>query len=88
MQGVGHIKPQIKKAEFEKKGFLSVYLKDGRVILVPLKFFPSLKKLTGAERKKYQIADDTTLVFFGCDEVYHVQDFLGLYEDYQYRFAS
>jgi len=88
MEGIGHIKPKIKKVGFQKRGFLSVYLKDGRVLLVPLRFLPSVKKLKGKERAKYQIADDTTVVFFGCREVYHIQDFLGIYEDYKYSFAS
>ena len=88
MEGVGHIKPKIKKVSFENRGFLSLYLKDGRIVLVPLKLLPSIKKLKTKERAKYQIADDTTLVFFGSEEVYHIQDFLGLYEDYKYSFAS
>lgn len=87
MEGLAHTKPQLKKISFAKKGYIEVYFNDGRILLAPLKFFPSIKKTKPALRNKYQIADGNTVVFIYCNEVYHIQDFLGIYENYKYNFA-
>ncbi len=78
---VGH-KPEIKKLDFSKRGHISVYLKDGRILIAPLGKFPSIKKMTLGQRLQYGIADGNTIIFHYCNEVYHLQDFLGLPEDY------
>ena len=44
MEGLAHTKPQLKKISFAKKGYIEVYFNDGRILLAPLKFFPSIKK--------------------------------------------
>ena len=41
----------IKKLDFEKRGFMAVYLTDGRVVLVPVSMFPDIKRLTRAQRE-------------------------------------
>ena len=87
MEGIGNIKPEIKKVAFEKQGYISVYLQDGRLVMAPLRLYPSIKKLKMAQRKHYQIADGDTLIFIDGNEVYHIQDFLGLYQDYKYSFV-
>ncbi len=87
MESIANIKPEIKKISFEKKGYLTVYFFDGRILFLPLKYFPSIKKLSSAKRHQYQIADDDTLIFNHADEVYHIQDLLGIYENYKYSFA-
>lgn len=78
---VGH-KPEIKKLDFSKRGHISVYLRDGRILIAPLGKFPSIKKMNLEQRQQYGIADGDTIIFHHCDEVYHLQDFLGLPEDY------
>jgi len=87
MEGIANIKPEIKKIDFKKRGYLTVYFIDGRILLMPLKFFPSIKKIPVAKRTRYQIADDNTIIFTYADEVYHVQDLLGIYENYKYNFS-
>ena len=41
----------IEKLNFDIAGKITLKLKDGRVIIVPLKYFPDLKKLSLAKRK-------------------------------------
>jgi hypothetical protein len=53
----------IQKILFDTPGKISIKLEDGRIILVPLKYFPELQKLSPEERKKYTIVDDRTILF-------------------------
>lgn len=78
---VGH-KPEIKKVDFSTRAHITIYLKDGRILIAPLSKFPSIKKMSLAQRQHYGMADDTTIIFQHCDEVYHLQDFFWLPEDY------
>lgn len=78
---VGH-KPIIKKLDFLKRGHISIYLLDGRIVIAPLNKFPSIKKMSLEQRQQYGLADGNTIIFQHYDEVYHLQDFLGLPEDY------
>lgn len=66
---------------------MSVYLQDGRIIVIPLKLFPSIARLTLAQRTKYTIGDGEVIVFQDADEVYHIEQFLGHPDDYQYNFS-
>lgn len=85
-EGVVGIEPQIKKISFEQKGKIYLHLKDGRIIITPLKLFPSISKLSTSQRKKYTISDGEIIVFHHSDEVYHIEQFLGREKDYQYSF--
>jgi hypothetical protein len=53
-------------------------MEDGRLFIIPLKYFPELKKLSVEKRKKYTIVDDRTILFAFSDSVYHLEDFIGL----------
>ncbi|MBI4648557.1 MAG: hypothetical protein HY738_18730 [Bacteroidia bacterium] len=77
--GIVGIKPEIKKVRIERTCF-SVVLTDGRIIIVPKKLFPFLKKTTG----KIFIADGDTIIFDKANEVIHLEEILGRYEDYRY----
>jgi hypothetical protein len=68
----------IEKLTFEIPGKISLKLEDGRLIIVPLKYFPDLKKLPIEKRKKYTIVDDRTILFAFSNSVYHLEDFMGL----------
>jgi hypothetical protein len=68
----------IDKINFDIVGKISLKLEDGRVIIVPLKYFPELQKLSVEKRKKYTIVDDRTVLFAHSDNVYHLEDFMGL----------
>jgi hypothetical protein len=75
----------IEKLNFDIAGKISLKLEDGRVIIVPLKYFPDLQKLTVEKRKKYTIVDDRTILFSYSDQVYHLEDFIGLEDKWRER---
>jgi hypothetical protein len=56
---------------------LRVLLADDRVIIIPLSSFPSIKKLTPSQKKKYQILDGVGIAFEDLDETFHISQFLG-----------
>lgn len=75
----------IQKILFDMPGKISIKLEDGRIIIVPLKYFPELQKLTVDERKKYTVVDDRTILFSNSDSVYHLEDFMGLESKWRER---
>ena len=73
-----NISISIEKLKFDKPGKLTLLLEDGRMVIIPLKYFPELKKLSVDKRKKYTIVDDRTVLFTYLDSIYHLEDFMGL----------
>lgn len=53
----------IEKINFDIAGKISLKLEDGRILIVPLKYFPELKKLPVEKRKKYTIVDNRKILF-------------------------
>ena len=68
----------IEKLLFNEPGKITIKMEDGRLFIIPLKYFPELKKLSVEKRKKYTIVDDRTILFAFSDSVYHLEDFIGL----------
>ena len=83
-EGIHKIKPIIEKLSFTASGKIAVWLKDGRIISVPVKYFPNIKKLSLSNRRKYRIVNDQIIMFSGTNEIYHLQDFLGKEQEYSY----
>lgn len=79
--GVYGIKPKIIKVKIIGSK-IYVKFKDGRELLTPKKIFPFLKGNLG----KIFIADGETIIFDNADEVIHVSELLGRFEDYKYSF--
>jgi len=75
----------IEKLNFDIVGKISLKLEDGRVLIVPLKYFPDIQKLPVEKRKKYTIVDGRTVLFAYSDSVYHLEDFLGLESKWRER---
>jgi hypothetical protein len=73
------------KILFDTPGKITIKLEDGRIIIVPLKYFPELQKLSVEKRKKYTIVDDRTVLFSYSDSVYHIEDFIGLESKWRER---
>src|ERR1035437_328035 len=88
MEGINRISPIIDKIDFPEKGSIRIYLKDGRKLITPLKFFPSIKRLNDKQRKQYHIADGQILFFDKCDEIFHIEQFLGKEQQYRYHFST
>ncbi len=80
--------PSILKLAFSKRGMMDVYLGDGRIISVPLTKFNEIKKLTTKQRAKWTIIGGEGFTFDDCDEVYHIEQLLGNYQDYKYQFVN
>jgi hypothetical protein len=68
----------IDKLSFDLPGKITLQFKDGRIFIVPLKYFPEIKSLKTDQRKKYTIVDDRTILFSHLDSIYHLEDFIGL----------
>ncbi len=67
----------IAKLLFNQPGKISIKMEDGRLFIIPLKYFPELQKLSIDKRKKYTIVNDRTILFAYSDAVYHLEDFIG-----------
>ena len=78
-------KMAIEKINFDIAEKISLKLDDGRVIIVPLKYFPEIQKLSVDKRKKYIIVDDRTVLFAHSNNVYHLEDFMGLESKWRER---
>lgn len=85
-QGYFEIRPIIKKIEFVQRGTFSLVLQDGRKVTVPLKAFPTIKKLNAKQRRHWYILDDVGFSFEECDEVFHIEQVLGDFREYKYTF--
>lgn len=77
--GIVGIKPVIEKAILDGRRLL-IQLKDKREITIPKQYFPFLKGDPG----KIFISDSDTLIFEKADEVIHISEILGRFEDYKY----
>jgi len=84
MEGIIGIRPELKNISFER-GKMHLHLKDGRIVMVPLSFFPSIKKLTTNQRTHWQIIDQEGFTFVDSDEVYHIEQVLGREKDYSFK---
>jgi hypothetical protein len=83
-EGYVGVHPVISKVSFEKRGYITLILADGRMISAPLKLYPSIKKMNVLQRKKYHITGDQVIIWNDCDEIFHIEQFLGREQDYSY----
>lgn len=70
--------PGIKNIEFINSSILFVHLLNDRVFIVPLDKFPIIKNLSAEEKKEFEIIDDTYLSFLSIDDVFSIQELIGL----------
>ena len=67
----------ISKIDFGgKRGHMTVYLTDGRIVIVPVSMFPDIKRLNMSQRKEYMIVDDQYFSFDAISKIYSVKDIL------------
>lgn len=67
----------IRKLDFTKaKGKMIVYLTDGRELVIPVSFFPDIKKLPLEKRKEWMILDDQFFTFSHLSTVYSLSDLM------------
>lgn len=64
----------IKKLGFgEKRGMMTVYLSDGREVLVPVRLFPEIKKLRKSQREDYMIMDGQFFSFEAISKIFSIK---------------
>ena len=78
----------IEKLLFDEPDKIIIKMENGRLFIIPLKYFPELKKLPVEKRKKYTIVNDQTILFAYSDSVYHLEDFIGLEVKWQKRLIA
>lgn len=88
MDGILNIKPVIKKFSFNIRGRMNLVFKDGRTVEIPLTYFPSIRKLTDEQRKKWYVLDGELFSFDDCREVFHIEQILGKENNYRYTFSK
>lgn len=67
----------IKKLGFgEKRGMMTVYLSDGREVLVPVRLFPEIKKLRKSQREDYMIMDGQFFSVEAISKIFSIKDVL------------
>ncbi len=73
------VKVGIKKLDFANfRGKIAAYLTDGREIIVPLSFFPDIRKLNMKQRGDWMILDDQFFTFNNLSKIYSVSDLMRL----------
>ncbi len=70
--------PSIKAVEFINSSIMFVHLDNDRTFIVPLEKFPAIQQLSADEKKAFEIIDDTHLSFLSIDEIYSVEELIGL----------
>ena len=85
LEGFQGIQPVIEKVSFAFKGKIAIHLQDGRVLLAPLEKFPSIEQLTTTQRRHLSIIDDQLLMFHDCNEIFHLEQFMGREQEYKYQ---
>lgn len=88
MNGIYKIKPSIKKISFPVKGKMKLDLKDEREIIIPVKYFEKIRKLTTDQRNRWYVLDEQMFSFEDCDEVFHIEQVLGSENNYRYSFKK
>lgn len=86
-EGYWDVKPQIKSVGFPKRGKFQVDLQDGRVIVMPISAFPSLKKVPLKERKNWYLMGGG-VSWDSCPEVIHIEQILGDYQKYEHEVSA
>ena len=67
----------IKDLDFKTyRGKMLARLTDGREVLIPVSFFPDIKKMSVKEREKWMVLDDQYFTFENMTRVYSVLDLL------------
>ncbi|MDO5341637.1 MAG: hypothetical protein Q4F69_04195 [Bacteroidia bacterium] len=69
----------IKSLDFSsKRGKIIAQLSDGRVVIVPVSFFPDIKNLSVKEREQWMVLDDQYFTFEHLTRIYSILDLMKL----------
>jgi hypothetical protein len=70
--------PRIRNIEFLNNSILFIHLDNDRTLLVPLDKFPAIKNLSQEQKKEYEIIDEHNLSFLALDDIFSVNDLIGI----------
>jgi len=87
IEGFWNVTPKIKSVSFRIKGKMVVTLIDGRTIIIPVSAFPSIKKLSLQQRKKWYLFGNG-FSFDNCDQVFHIEQILGNFDNYRHELSK
>ena len=74
-----NVKVGIKDMSFTaKRGKIVATLTDGRIIIVPVSFFPDIKNLSVKQREEWMVLDDQYFTFEHLTRIYSVVDLMRL----------
>ena len=68
----------IRNIEFTNKTIMFIHLDNDRTFIVPLDKFPAIKNLSLEQKKEFEIIDEHHLSFLAIDDVYSVNDLIGI----------
>ena len=83
IEGYWNVTPRIKDVSFPVRGKMQVVFYDGRIVVVPLSAFPSIKKIPVKERKNWYLIGGG-ITWDCCSEVIHTEQILGNYTLYNH----
>ena len=86
-EGYWDVEPRIKSVSFPRRGKFQVELQDGRVIIMPISAFPSIKKVPSKERSNWYLMGGG-VSWDSCPEVIHVEQILGDYQKYGHELSA
>ena len=73
------IKTGIKNLDFtSRRGKVIIYLTDGREVIVPISFFPDIKKLSLKDRNNWIILDEQFFTFATLSKIFSIKDIMVL----------
>lgn len=84
IEGFWDIEPEIKDISFPARGKMQIALVDGRIIIVPISAFPSVKKVPTAKRKDWYLTGGG-FTWDECPEVIHIEQVLGNFQRYSHE---
>ncbi len=70
--------PAIRNIDFINSSIMFVHLDNDRTFIVPLDKFPAIQQLSEVQKKDFEIIDDNQLSFLAMDEIYSVNDLIGI----------
>ena len=73
------VKVGIKDMNFtSKRGKIVATLTDGRIIIVPVSFFPDIQNLSVKQREEWMVLDDQYFTFEHLTRIYSIVDLMRL----------
>ena len=70
--------PAIKNIEFINSTILFVHLDNDRTFIMPLDKFPIIKNLSVEDKKAFEIIDNKYLSFLAIDEIFTLEELIGI----------